>query len=513
GGGGAGANGGGSGTAGAVYGGGGGGTATNSSSAGGGGGGYSQKLIVSPSGTYKYTTGAAGSAGSSAGAGGVGGIVITVYATSSTNSLGNDYAEMFPVSSPGIGAADIVAVDAGQPVSMKLAERGDRALAGAISTDPGQTLGDISATGMRPVALAGRVPVKVNLEGGPIAVGDRIAPSSMPGVGMKAGPFDSSVGIALESFSGGLTSQDSGTVTTMLDIQQGISMQSLGDALLGADTPTATSTDSTDSTSLTASNSPQAASSTPSVVTSFLRSLFARLVQWFADAANGIGDFFANAIHTKEICLSDDMGSSTCVTKVQLDRLLTGQTASAAGQASAQDGSDAATTVSSPGNVGIYETPTSDTPAEGTSTTTDSSSAETMADEEAPVLTLNGANPAKIYTGETYADMGATATDNHDTALYIYGKVDDGPTQEPGTMLTLETTEAADHTVTYTVTDEAGNSSAVTRTVHVVMPEATPSPEVTEEQAAPEPAPETVPEPLPAESPSTPSTPSTPSSP
>jgi hypothetical protein len=81
---------------------------------------------------------------------------------------------MFPVSNPGITAGDIVAADAGVPVSMKLAAAGESSpLAGIVATNPGQVLGDINAAGQRPVALAGRVPAKVNLEGGPIAIGDR----------------------------------------------------------------------------------------------------------------------------------------------------------------------------------------------------------------------------------------------------------------------------------------------------------------------------------------------------
>ena len=49
---------------------------------------------------------------------------------------------MFPVSDPGIGAGDIISVDGGIPVSMRLAQKGDRTLAGAISTEPGHVLGD-----------------------------------------------------------------------------------------------------------------------------------------------------------------------------------------------------------------------------------------------------------------------------------------------------------------------------------------------------------------------------------
>lgn len=54
----------------------------------------------------------------------------------------------------------------------------------------------------KPVALAGRVKVKVNGENGAIAVGDPITSSSAPGVGMKATAAGRIVGTALESFDG-----------------------------------------------------------------------------------------------------------------------------------------------------------------------------------------------------------------------------------------------------------------------------------------------------------------------
>ena len=225
-------------TAGNAPGGGGGGkggsTYTAWAGQGGGSGAYSMKMVKAPSGTYYYDVGAGGTPNASAG--GTGGIVITVYATSSPTAVGNDYAEMFPVSSPLIAAGDIVAVDAGMPISMKLATAGDFApLAGIISTDPGQTLGDKEAVGSRPVALSGRVPAKVNFEGGPISIGDRIAPSSVPGVGKKAGPFDDSVGIALDLFSGSADASSQGSVTVFIDLQRGIDVNAIALKLLGWD--------------------------------------------------------------------------------------------------------------------------------------------------------------------------------------------------------------------------------------------------------------------------------------
>jgi hypothetical protein len=51
----------------------------------------------------------------------------------------------------------------------------------------------------------------------------------------------------------------------------------------------------------------------------------ASLKDWLASAANGIEDFFANRIRTKELCISDDSGGETCITKADLDRMLNAQ--------------------------------------------------------------------------------------------------------------------------------------------------------------------------------------------
>ena len=78
---------------------------------------------------------------------------------------------------------------------------------GIISTAPGNLLGYNveTASTSYPVALSGRVPVKVSLENGPIAVGDRISASSVAGVGMRAsstGSWQATVGMALEGYDG-----------------------------------------------------------------------------------------------------------------------------------------------------------------------------------------------------------------------------------------------------------------------------------------------------------------------
>ncbi|MEI6665727.1 MAG: hypothetical protein WCL53_06185, partial [Chloroflexota bacterium] len=52
------------------------------------------------------------------------------------------------------------------------------------------------------VGLAGRVRTFVSTENGPIAIGDRVTASSVPGVGMKATGAASVVGVALEAYDG-----------------------------------------------------------------------------------------------------------------------------------------------------------------------------------------------------------------------------------------------------------------------------------------------------------------------
>jgi hypothetical protein len=50
------------------------------------------------------------------------------------------------------------------------------------------------------------------------------------------------------------------------------------------------------------------------------------LTEWFASATNGITSFFAGEVTTKTLCVADDSGAKTCLTKSQLDTLLNDNT-------------------------------------------------------------------------------------------------------------------------------------------------------------------------------------------
>ena len=123
-----------------------------------------------------------------------------------------DYAEMYPAVS-GVDYGDIVAVGTkmlktkdGNNIVQRV--KSDKAYQQTIIGIVSNNYGDFTSAGYNikkednpmPVALNGRVPVKVSLENGPIAAGDPLTSSSVPGVAMKATASGYVIGKALESF-------------------------------------------------------------------------------------------------------------------------------------------------------------------------------------------------------------------------------------------------------------------------------------------------------------------------
>ncbi len=81
-----------------------------------------------------------------------------------------------------------------------------------------------------------------------------------------------------------------------------------------------------------------------------------------------------------------------------------------------------------------------------------------VGDQQPPVITLLGANPVTVALGSAYVDAGATATDNVDGDL----------SAAIVTASTVNTALVGSYTVTFDVTDAAGNAAAtLTRTVNV----------------------------------------------
>ncbi len=129
-----------------------------------------------------------------------------------------DYAEDFPTYDTTVEAGDIVAIDPDNIDFVKKADGSTPAI-GIYSTNPGLRLQkpkDVADTGETwiPIALVGRVPLKVSTENGPIMAGDSLALSpTIPGVAMKSTKAGTIIARALSSYSG----DEVGTVSAFID--------------------------------------------------------------------------------------------------------------------------------------------------------------------------------------------------------------------------------------------------------------------------------------------------------
>ncbi len=120
--------------------------------------------------------------------------------------LGADLAENYYTNDASVAPGDIVSLDSSLPAGVKKSSKPyDNGILGVISTNPGSILDDgigLIFGRAAPVALAGRVPVKVSAENGPIKPGDSLTSSSTPGVAMKATKSGAAIGVSLGSFQG-----------------------------------------------------------------------------------------------------------------------------------------------------------------------------------------------------------------------------------------------------------------------------------------------------------------------
>ena len=109
--------------------------------------------------------------------------------------------------------------------------------------------------------------------------------------------------------------------------------------------------------------------------------------------------------------------------------------------------------------VGVYTVTYNVNDAAGNAATQVTRTVNVTGDETNPVITLTGDVTVTIEVGTDYTDAGATATDNSDGDL----------TSSIVTVSTVNTAIIGSYTVTYNVSDTAGNAATqVTRTVNVV---------------------------------------------
>jgi len=237
----------------------------------------------------------------------------TIYAT--TASISDiDLAENYRVTDETIVAGEIVSLDISEISTIKRAEQGETII-GVISTNPGLLLGQDIKDG-KPVALKGRIPVKVNMEGGEIVAGDAITLSSTAGIGMKATSTSQSVGIALEG------AAEDGVIEMFVQNQRYVASNDriAVDTLIGLGLSSSTSSLDTNT-----------------FLDTFFASIFDRIVAWFADTANGIGSLFAREVHTEKICVAKADGTEVCLTGDELQAAIGGTIQSTGGDESSED--------------------------------------------------------------------------------------------------------------------------------------------------------------------------------
>src|SRR3989344_6388392 len=115
---------------------------------------------------------------------------------------GADLAKEYLVDDESISSGDVVSLT-DEKLYVEKASMTGKTVLGIVSTKPGITLkdwpNDISPENTRPIALSGRVPVKISNENGEIKVGDRLTLSkTIPGYAMKQTDPGQSIGIAME---------------------------------------------------------------------------------------------------------------------------------------------------------------------------------------------------------------------------------------------------------------------------------------------------------------------------
>jgi hypothetical protein len=146
----------------------------------------------------------------------------TIDATTFTDPAGCDLAEYYKLQDPDseIEAGDIVIMSQDANTIERSQTPYDRLVMGVVSTEPAVLIGNTEEVknnkeNFRPIALAGRVPVKVTTENGPIRKGDSIVTSSRPGYGMKCDDTTKCAGAVLGKAMEGL-SEDEGVINILV---------------------------------------------------------------------------------------------------------------------------------------------------------------------------------------------------------------------------------------------------------------------------------------------------------
>ena len=381
-----------------------------------------------------------------------------IYAESSSVTA-IDLAENYPTKDETLVAGELVMADIENPVFVKryslslesgkiastspTATTTAPAILGVISTKPGLLLGGFGDSGFSgerqvPVALSGRVPIKVNGEGGIIAVGDRLAPSSIAGVATKATTTGWTIGVALEPLDDESASTTTNLINVFVDkqfvfINDDFAINLIGNILKSLDDRV------TRLETALASSSPAVNQElSPTFIDNVWNAMLTKLSDWgvaISQAFTRIANLVVGTVRVEnQLCVDD-----VCVSKDQLKALLV------------QAGGTAAGPVDTP-------CPQGDTVCLAPTATTTPISG--------PTITIQGNNPAEIEVGTSYVDLGVITRDSNGTDLSVRNFVN-GVRVE---MISLDTSSSTTYTIDYSATDNNRLTATSTRTVIVKNP-------------------------------------------
>ncbi|HFC10711.1 MAG TPA: DUF5011 domain-containing protein, partial [Candidatus Kaiserbacteria bacterium] len=364
-------------------------------------------LTVQGSGCFSVGPGATVTCGTAAG---------NIYYT--TANTGNyDVAERYKTYDTSLQKGDVITFDTKHPFAVEKATSPKVSFIGVVSSNPGVLLGgadsSMATSTSVPVALSGRVPVKVSIANGNISVGDRLTiSSSTPGVAVKLVGSGSYLGEALERYSG--NGNASGTILAFIDPGMYYKPAKTDNGIIAKIRKEITSLLKNGVDQITAT------------------------VAHFKDVV--VNNLTANRVVTNGIEMKNSKGDIYCVIVGDNGALVSTSGKCPTGDATVntQSGNDTS------GNGGTGN-----------------------ADNTKPSITLNGDNPTNVTVGSTYTDKGVVAKDsNGETSTITLKLLLNGTTTQ---AINIDTSTTTTYTITYVATDNNNGLTATsTRIVNVV---------------------------------------------
>ncbi|GEM_PF-2648290 len=235
-----------------------------------------------------------------------------------------DLAEWIPYTGETPIEGELVSVGTESGTVQRSGAAYDSHIVGVVATNPHTLMGTHSAKSIK-LALAGRVPVKVSTENGPINIGDYLTSSSTPGMAMRASEAGMVIGQALSAFNGG----EVGEVTVLIKntYYPGEFSGSSGQQLFGDISLKVKADGSNNELSILVPNIQSEAPHDPMGIIAkkiadgkqFLTNFVAARIT----AIRGYFDeVFAKKVHTDKLCVNKTDGTEVCLDGDQIQNIV-----------------------------------------------------------------------------------------------------------------------------------------------------------------------------------------------